>query len=159
MKRFFDFIKSILEDIYDFFDMADAEEILVGTILFCLIGLIIFLIFFVFTREDYNQVKYNYILQKDVIVNDYVCIDNDGKGCYLKTSKGNIETNIDLKKDTKFDIGMKFGTCYNVLYFKVYRDDLVVPYEIKELYTFKKDSEEYKYYNSLYKMPVFVCKQ
>lgn len=158
MKQVFSFFNKIGKSIKSFLnEIEDNPELIIVLIMLGVIIVFVVFIFSLMLKTDTNIITHRYILQQNLVVSEYKCVDNDNKGCYLVTNKGNIETNINLDKDTKFDIIMNFGTCYNKLYLKVYKDDIVVPYEMKESYTFNKSSEEYKYYNTLYKIPNSKC--
>lgn len=157
MHNFFSFFKNIWGTVYDDWCESDFGLFFLTTLFLVVINVFFIFLFNLTVFAESNVVTKNYILHKNITVNDYVCIDDDERGCYLKTSLGEIETTIKLNKKDVFDMGMEFGTCYHRLYFKIYTNDIVKPYKIIYAENFNKSSEEYKYYSHLYKIANTTC--
>lgn len=51
----------------------------------------------------------------------------------------NIFRNFD--NNTKFDIGINLGTCYSMLYIKVYTNDVLDPFYLTNILKIKHDTD------------------
>ena len=92
-----------------------------------------------------NEVKYNYLIKKDVVLleQNTEC----GKGyCTYKTNYGDMyiyyKEFSKLEPNTKFDLFIKLGTKHHTIYAKVYTSDtLLFNYYMLELDTITKSNQ------------------
>lgn len=131
-------MKQFLKELKEFID-----EWLVFIILAVFVG--VFVVPKLYLEMKNNEVKYNYLIKKDVVLleQNTEC----GKGyCTYKTNYGDMyiyyKEFSKLEPNTKFDLFIKLGTKHHTIYAKVYTSDtLLFNYYMLELDTITKSNQ------------------
>lgn len=150
-----------MNKIIKFFNNIDIGDLMLFSLLILVVGLFIGLIVSETTEYRNQKIVKNYILHTNVtILNRPKECDNLIQ-CKYKTSIGvmlledNIFRNFD--NNTKFDIGINLGTCYSMLYIKVYTNDVLDLFYLTNILKIKHDTDQYKYYTNLLKVKPSFC--
>lgn len=122
----------------------------------CIIGIAMIVLLVTFSTKE-NVYTKNYIMYSGLEFTDK-CGD---LRCLVKTDKGEFtisKSTFDQLEGKKFDIGMMFGNCNNMLYFKVYTNDIIEPYIIIYDRVYDYDETEFSLYNKRYNVKPLSCK-